>query len=563
MPTAFSSPSFVTCARRRSRKAGPFVLFAVLLVWAGPDGPWGPRAEASAQDAGMPAVARDAGAPAAMISGAESEAGPQVAGGWGGPDPYADYPQRWPGCYQRGLLVPGGWRPPPGARPDTGTAAGSGLETGAGTAPGAGAGAAPSAPPTANLGATAGVTIGAGAALPYLMGDAGFACGTLRVGNQIAAIGHPAWGCSRLNLAENGSPIPQNRVFVDYRHFHSVVPTDVFSVPQAGIDNSSLLDVDRVVFGFEKKFFHDLMSVEIRVPFNDQVTSDIEVSHQQSDWPPPTPDTYPNVSGVPITSERFQLGNVGLSWKAILYEDCVVTFTSGVGVKLPTAPDVTMRATVKDDHFRVYDPSFPAPGYVTVPMNIRMYAMVANESVDLVPFLAMAYKPSERLFAQGMLQVNIPVNPTRGVLGVEGSINGVPVGAFDDPTNGGIAGDAELSWQTLLRLNAQLGCWLHKNPGGLVTAVAALVEANWTTTLNDARTMQFDDIVPAVPGTFPNPLQLTLGNEANRVDIVNIGVGLEVEMRKWVISPGLVLPLTTGDNKPFDYEFDLRLNRRF
>ncbi|MFO0870253.1 MAG: hypothetical protein U0935_15095 [Pirellulales bacterium] len=470
--------------------------------------------------------------------------------------PLDGYRERWPGCIQRGLLLPGGWVPPP----DPTMFDGYGGELGLSVTGGDFA--------AANLGATAGVSVGGSAALPFLMGDVGYACGTLRFSNSFASLAHPAWGCSRLNLAENGSPIPQDRIFVDYRHFHSVVGTDVFSNPQIGVDNSAILDVNRFVFGFEKKFFNDLMSFEVRLPFNYQIASDIEINQTQTT----DPSRYPNVSGVPITSQAFQLGNVGLSFKGILYEDCVVTVTGGMGVKLPTAPDVTISANVNDTKFRIYDPSFPgatpADQYIEVPANLKIRAMVANESVDLVPFLALAYRPTQRMFAQSMLQINIPVNPTRGTLGVAGSLNGAPIGSFPpgnpgDPVNGGIADSASLSWQTLLRLNAQLGYWLYTNPSGRLSAVAAYVEANWSTALNDADRLGPITLLPAIPGTLPSPLTLDLGNEANRVDIVNIGAGMEFELGRWAIAPGAVVPVTVGDNKPFDYEVDLRINRRF
>lgn len=476
------------------------------------------------------------------------------AEGYSGPDGYRE---RWPGCVQRGLLLPGGWVPPP----DPSYLQGYGMDFALGS-PDANVAA------IANLGATAGISVGAGAALPYMMGDVGYACGTLRFSNSFASISHPAWGCSRLNLAENGSPLPQDRIFVDYRHFHSVVGTDVFSNAEIGVDNSAVLDVNRVVFGFEKKFASDLMSFEVRLPFNSQITSDIEVNQTQTT----DPNNYPNVTGVPITSEAFQLGNVGLAVKGILYEDCVVTVTSGLGVKLPTAPDVTIRADVNDTQFRIYDPSFPgataADRYIEVPANLKIRAMVANESVDLVPFFAMAYRPTQRLFAQSMLQVNVPVNPTRGVLGVSGSLNGAPIGAFPlpapgAPVNGGIAEEASLSWQALMRLNAQVGYWVYTNPTGRLTAVAAYFEANWSTTLNDADRLGPVTLIPAIPGTLPSPLTLDLGNEANRVDIVNVGAGLEFEMGRWAFSPGMVVPVSVDDNKPFDYEVDMRINRRF
>ncbi len=57
-----------------------------------------------------------------------------------------------------------------------------------------------------------------------------------------------------MKLSENTSPIPRDRVFVNYSYFDNV------PLQQGGVD------VNRFVPGFEKTFFNGITSVEVRAP---------------------------------------------------------------------------------------------------------------------------------------------------------------------------------------------------------------------------------------------------------------------------------------------------------
>lgn len=394
-------------------------------------------------------------------------------------------------------------------------------------------------PGAADLAATGGLAAGVGAGLPTLQGDVGYVCGTLSIAGQNASVTHPTWGCSRLNLAENGTPLPQDRLFFDYRHFQNVVKTDVFSV--AGVSNNErLLNVDRFVFGGERTFANGLMSVELRVPFNYQINDTLELGR------------ISNVDyGIPITSENFQLGNVGLVWKTLLRQTDYWTLSGGVGVKLPTAPDVMIRSRISNSDIPAYDVDGTFLGNLHVDL-LEVAAMVANDSVDLIPFFGVTYAPNDRFFAQGLLQINTPLNGTRGVLGVHGAIGGADLN---------IADDKELAWQTLLRVNAQFGYWLYRNPSARINAVAGILEVNYTGTLTAADSAKFR-LLDAVPPLSDN-LDLTIGNEKGSTHLVNIGPSMAFLAGRTEIAPGFILPLNGGDEKPFDWEFDLRINRRF
>jgi len=389
---------------------------------------------------------------------------------------------------------------------------------------------------------------GAGAA-PFIQGDAGFACGALTVGEFSATLGHPFFGCSRLNLAENGSPMPVDRAFVVYRHFNDVLETDIFSTPDH--DNRASLSVDRVTFGLEKTMFCGLMSLELRVPFNNQLVSNIYIEDNEGDYG----------GTIPVSSEEFALGNVGFALKTLLVERRNLAVSAGFGVKLPTGSDVTIDVDVNNTQFDIQgNPVFAS-------FDIR--SMIANETVDITPFIAYSYVPrGRRFFSQGFLQLDVPVNPTHAVLGIDGVIS--DEGRTRDLSDAfGASDGVELSWQTLMRLNLQFGYYLYQDPcARYVNSVAGLFEVHYTTTLNDANTLQetiiYDSDLDYVigPGTYDD-VTLEVGNLANRVDIVNLVLASAIEMGKTEITPGFTIPLSTGDNKPFDWEFALMINRRF
>src|SRR5690606_19169299 len=67
----------------------------------------------------------------------------------------------------------------------------------------------------------------------------------------------------RQKIAENSSPIPRSRVFVNYSFF------DATALAPEGVD------VSRVTPGFEYAFFGDSLSIEVRAPFASTLDSDV------------------------------------------------------------------------------------------------------------------------------------------------------------------------------------------------------------------------------------------------------------------------------------------------
>src|SRR5688572_30352983 len=115
----------------------------------------------------------------------------------------------------------------------------------------------------------------------------------------------------RVKLAENVSPIPRDRVFVNYSYFDNVPLT-----PDG-------VNVNRFVPGFEKTFLDGTMSFEVRFPFASTLSSNV-------------------VAGGPTKDDWGEFGNLSAIWKTLLHVDRRWVTTAGLQLTVPTADDVTV-----------------------------------------------------------------------------------------------------------------------------------------------------------------------------------------------------------------------------
>src|SRR5690606_31073028 len=157
-------------------------------------------------------------------------------------------------------------------------------------------------------------------AAPFMIGDnTGGGCGGLFINGALAvSITHPTYGCSRLNIAENNSPIPQNRVYASYRHFHNASLVSIF--PHEPTGGSNRLDINRVTLGWEK-LITDRTSVEIRVPFNQQLDSDLSFSQFTGQAP-----------SLPLYDTTTELGNVSVVLKSLMFQNRCWSVSAGLAL---------------------------------------------------------------------------------------------------------------------------------------------------------------------------------------------------------------------------------------
>ncbi len=159
----------------------------------------------------------------------------------------------------------------------------------------------------------------------------------------------------RVKIAENTSPIPRDRVFVNYSLFDSV---PLFA---GGVT------VNRFSPGFEKTFLAGLGSFEMRFPLASTLDSTIVLD------------------GV-APMGRVEFGNLYMAAKCLLVRSNRAALSGGIVATVPTADDLRILA----------------PGGTEL-------VRVQNETVHLMPFLGWLVS-SGPVFMQGFLDLDIDTN---------------------------------------------------------------------------------------------------------------------------------------------------------
>ena len=191
---------------------------------------------------------------------------------------------------------------------------------------------------------------------------------------SIPAVGGVA--VRRVKLAENNSPVPRDRFFLDYRFFNDV---------QSGVG-----DVNRYTTGIERTMFMGEASIEARFPFAATLDS---LQFENAAF-----------------ARDFEMGNFVFTYKhALLYTDTYLV-SSGLGVAIPTGSDTHL--------FRQNGPQV---------------LRIDNESAHVLPFIAGLLTPNDANWLQGFLQFDVPTNGN-SVYG-DASGNSLPlIGVLQDST---------------------------------------------------------------------------------------------------------------------------------
>lgn len=372
--------------------------------------------------------------------------------------------------------------------------------------------------------------------LTYLpmFGDGGQGgCGTFGTANGNFLVDHPTFACNRLNIAENNSPIPLDRVYVRYGRFDAAshIELDLRNQTVSGSQN-----IDRFTLGLEQTFLDGQASIEYRVPITTQLTSNLLF------------DASPSQQQFPINDLGTSLDNVGMIAKFVLWETETWMLSCGLGASFPTAPNVTIDVRVAGN----------TPGMQ--PFTANFQGEIENSVFRLTPFVSAAWQPQPRWMVLSFVQLDVPLNDVRLSGRADGELPGATVMTL--PLNG------DINPQTLLRTN--LGLWrrLITEPTDFgITSLSIATELNYTTTIEDAEIVQRTGnlIVNGNPGVdLPQQFAFTVGNLANRIDVLNLSLGLHTEWKHQTgISAGVVTPLRDGQDQPFNLEWILQVNQRF
>ncbi|MEM1227412.1 MAG: hypothetical protein AAGJ40_17060 [Planctomycetota bacterium] len=203
----------------------------------------------------------------------------------------------------------------------------------------------------------------------------------------------------RMKLAENVSPIPRDRIFVNYSFFDNVPFFDGVSV-------------HRFTPGFEKTLFDDVVSFELRTPMAVTVDSDLFQDN--------------------LNTNSVEFGDLFMSIKVLLHQSDDVAISAGLSFTAPTADDLLVSTgTGSADSIPLIE--------------------VENRSVHLLPFLGGLYVRGDYFF-QGFLQFDMDA----GNSPVSFNLN-----PFSGQSN--LTMVDQISEVSLMYIDLQAGHWLYRN----------------------------------------------------------------------------------------------------
>ncbi|MEW4528381.1 hypothetical protein [Maioricimonas sp. JC845] len=226
----------------------------------------------------------------------------------------------------------------------------------------------------------------------------------------------------RQKIGENTSPIPRDRVFLNYSLF------DGTPLAPGGVN------VHRFTPGIEKTFFDGLASLEVRVPFAATANSNVLVNGT-------------------IDDNNVEFGSLTLYLKTLLHQTENIAVGAGLGIAIPTYDDSTVS---------IFNPGTGS--------NQRLVDIEA-EAVHLMPYIGAVMTPSERFFAQAYLQFDVDTN-------------GNTVRTYD-PMSGGLRNAGTIQDSTYLFLDLAVGYWVYLEPDSdeFLRGLAPVAELHWNRTL--------------------------------------------------------------------------------
>jgi len=311
-----------------------------------------------------------------------------------------------------------------------------------------------------------------------------------------AAAVTPGINVGFVKMVENSSPVPRDRVYFNYSYFHNANITP------------GRADVNRFVPGFEKTFFDNWTSIELRTPFAGTLSNVQEVM---------------GGSCAGISEYRdVEFGNMSVIFKSFLLQRETWGVSAGMQVLLPTAEGVFVQGT----------------NQLGQPIDL---VYVENQSVHTMPFVGAIWAPTERSFSQVIVQVDVDAN-------------GNP--AYVNPnlqpgiTRTQLAPAGRLNFPTFMYVGLSTGYWVWQSRGPGLTGISPMFEVH----VNQA----MDEFQPVQAFGY------SLGNDQGVVSVTNGLVGCNFEWnRRSTVTFAYVTPLGGGLDRFFDGELRAFVNWRF
>ena len=332
-------------------------------------------------------------------------------------------------------------------------------------------------------------------------------------------------GANRVpNIAENNSPLPRDRFYFTYNHFHGAMGSSVtvddlndILVDENGdpilgpggnpiafpaITSGRSLHQDRFTLGLEKAFFGDSMSLELRVPLI--VQNDVTVASLVD----------PTATAVSYGRDDPN-GNIALNFKRVLTEwegpHASGIVSGGAGITFAHA-DRT-RVDIGDAFFYVDDSAY-----------------------HFNPFLAILVSGKAGWFMQAFFESDFSTDNI-SVSDQDGNVASIGVPDF-------------------FNIDLGIGYWLTRHPHRrFLRGVAPLFEFHYARQRQNAGQFSFP-----LNGTDTSGTAI-FGNSDTRQDVYNFTSGVHVELSKHVNARAAgVFPFKDDPDRQFDAAFIFQLD---
>lgn len=305
-------------------------------------------------------------------------------------------------------------------------------------------------------------------------------------------------------IGENDKVMPMDRIFVGYNEFHGMAPplSSPFTPPTSA-------QMSRCTLGFEKTFLDGWWSLETRIAASG------------------SPDmVLPGIGGSPPT--RYD-GGTPSALTFYLKKLCALNSTTAIGAGLGLGVPITSDVIL------------------SLPNDTLRYR---EQTTHLMPYIGFLSMPSDDWFFQGFLQFDFAAG--------DNQLESMPSGRPSQHL-------ASLAEQQLFFADLSLGRWLYRDlDAPVLSGLAAVFEIHYLTTLNDssAPTVMGPPLGPG--GGLPFNGTYTLTNLGNRLDVVDLTAGVQLQFGALSnLRIAGVAPVTTGFNRFFDGELQVSFNRQF
>jgi len=211
--------------------------------------------------------------------------------------------------------------------------------------------------------------------------------------------------------------------------------------------------------------------------------------------------------------QNTQFGNMALAVKGLVYYSDTVYVSLGTGVSLPTGQDAWVHQ-----------------------LDGTPMLQIKNSSVQLSPFFGVLLMPNDRLFIQGFSQLSFGLNGSD----VNANLN----------DNGSLSTIGKINDRTIWSSDLSFGYWVIQDSYSTVSGFAPMLEFHYNQAVGNA------DVIDT--GAF------RIGDIGGAYNNLNVTFASILELKNnMTVTTGLVIPITGGDQREFDYEFGVLLNYRF